>query len=104
MYVAILVGNVLSILATVSKVSDRYRQRLEGIQTLMLRFSLPKHLRRQLRKWVVRAVAASAEASTILGCCSCSFKRRRGPFDRTLSAERSKQQHDGGGGHIATAA
>ena len=53
-YVAVVVGNVLSILAMVRKVSDRHRERLEGIQVLMLRFPLPKHLRRQLRSWVVR--------------------------------------------------
>ena len=63
-YVAILVGNVLAILATISKISDRHRERLEGIQTLMLRFPLPKHLRRQLRKWVVRVCAGGVD----MGC------------------------------------
>ncbi len=32
----------------------RYKERMEGIQALMGQFRIPKHLRRQLRKWVVR--------------------------------------------------
>jgi hypothetical protein len=54
-YVAIVVGNVLHILANVSKTSEKHRERLDGVNSLMMQFPLPKPIRRQLRRWVVRA-------------------------------------------------
>ncbi len=53
-FIAFLVGNVLSVLQSLDKMSEKHRERLTGIKSLMIKFSLPKHLRRQLRKWVVR--------------------------------------------------
>ena len=57
MFVAILVGNVLSVLASLDRTSEKFRERMAGVQNLMIRFQLPKHLRRRLRKWVVRGGA-----------------------------------------------
>ncbi len=57
-YVAILVGNVLTVLASMNRESEKHRERMAGIQGLMTQFRLPKHLRRQLRKWVVRPPSA----------------------------------------------
>ena len=53
-YVAILVGNVLEILEYVNRTSEKQKARQQGIQALIVQFSLPRHIRRQLRKWVVR--------------------------------------------------
>ena len=54
-YVAILVGQVLTVLASINRESEKHKERMDGITALMTQFKLPKVLRRQLRKWVVRA-------------------------------------------------
>ena len=40
----------------------RYKERMDGIQALMGQFRIPKHLRRQLRKWVVRSQPVPRES------------------------------------------
>ena len=55
MYVAILVGNVLTVIESMNRESEKHRERMGGITGLMTQYKLPKVLRRQLRKWVVRA-------------------------------------------------
>ena len=61
-YVAVLVGNVLAILTNFNRTSEKHRERLEGIQSLMVQFPLPRHIRRQLRKWVVRGSLTSVHS------------------------------------------
>ncbi len=56
-FVAILVGNVLSIVSSWNTVSEKERMRNDGIQALMSQFRFAKDLRRRLRKWVVRHVS-----------------------------------------------
>ncbi len=55
-FVAILVGNVLAILAGLDKQSAKHRARTNGVESLMQQFPIPRHLRHMLRKWVVRPV------------------------------------------------
>ena len=55
MYVAILVGNVLTVIESLNRESEKHKARMAGITGLMTQYKLPKPLRRQLRKWVVRA-------------------------------------------------
>ncbi len=61
-FVAILVGNVLGVLESMNVESEKHRERMDGIEALMTQHRLPKHIRRQLRKWVVRSPCADGDA------------------------------------------
>ena len=62
---AIIVGNILSIIAGMDETSEKQRQRAEGVKTLMIKFPLPGVLRRRLRKWVVRCSGQAMMTITI---------------------------------------
>lgn len=64
-FVAILVGNVLGIVASWNQVSEKQRARSDGVNTLMEAYNLPSQLRRQLRKWA-RSVEGGVVDSNIL--------------------------------------
>ena len=53
-FVAVLVGNVLGFVASRASQNKVREERLNGVQALLLQFSVPKHLRQELRKWAVR--------------------------------------------------
>ncbi len=52
-FVALLVGSVMSVVEQRSRRNKVLRERLDGIQALLLQFDVPKEMRRQLRKWAV---------------------------------------------------
>ena len=53
-FVAILVGNVMGIVSSWNSMSEKQRQRNDGVMQLMSQWRFGKDLRRRLRKWVVR--------------------------------------------------
>ena len=53
-FVAVLVSNVMNVVAQRTRRNKIRQVRLDGIQALLLQFDVPKDMRRQLRKWAVR--------------------------------------------------
>ena len=54
-FTAVLVGEVMSIVAHRRHINKAREERMDGIQALLFECDVPRDIRQQLRKWAVRA-------------------------------------------------